>query len=225
MSLTTGRGPLSGRPGGRFTAPVPDGVAYVEPFLRRLRGIVGGRTVIDSEQVLLVHRPGRAPLYALPTAAVGELPAEPVAEADGYVAVPWEAVDEWLEEEEPIVGHPRNPYHRVDCIPTRRRLRVTVGGTVLVDTDDTLGVYETSLAPKLYVAKAHVQMDILVASETTTYCPYKGWTTYWNAVVDGATVADVAWSYETPLPEFSRGGGLLSFELDRVTADLNLPGA
>ena len=52
MSLSTGRGPLSGRPAGRFTAPVPDPVAYLEPFRRRVRAVKDGRTVVDSEQVL-----------------------------------------------------------------------------------------------------------------------------------------------------------------------------
>lgn len=67
MSLTTGRGPLSSNPAGSFTRPVPDHVVYVEPFRRRVRGIDGGRTVVDSERVLLVHRPGEPPTYAFPT--------------------------------------------------------------------------------------------------------------------------------------------------------------
>ena len=51
MSLTTGRGPLSGNPAGRFTRPVPVGLAYVEPFPRRVRAIADSRTVVDSERV------------------------------------------------------------------------------------------------------------------------------------------------------------------------------
>ncbi len=43
MSLTTGRGPLSARPAGRFSAPMPDHVAYIEPFRRHVRGIMGAR--------------------------------------------------------------------------------------------------------------------------------------------------------------------------------------
>ena len=70
MSLTTGRGPLSARPAGRFTAPVPAQVAYIEPFRRRVRAVAGGRTVVDSERVLLVHRQGRAPTYAFPAGDV-----------------------------------------------------------------------------------------------------------------------------------------------------------
>src|SRR5439155_19774970 len=32
----------------------------------------------------------------------------------GYVAFYWNRLDRWLEEDEPAVGHARDPYHRVD---------------------------------------------------------------------------------------------------------------
>ena len=183
--------------------PGARGVAYLEPFRRRVRGLDGDGTVVDSERVLLVHRAGQPPTYAFPAADVraGLAGAEPEPDAPGYVQVPWDAVDTWYEEDEQVFGHPRNPYHRVDCVRTRRRLRVEVAGTTLVDTDATLGVYETALDPRLYVARDRVRTDLLVPSDTTTYCPYKGTASYWSAVIGDTTVADVAWSYERPLPE------------------------
>ena len=223
MSLTTGRGPLSPNPAGRFSTPMPTGVVYVEPFPRRVRGLLGDRAVIDSERVLLVHRPGRPPTYAFPAGDVQQVDAEPDADAAGHVSVPWDAVDAWFEEDEQVHGHPRNPYHRVDCLRTSRRLHVEVAGTVLVDTDATVGVYETSLAPKLYAAPAVVRTDLLRRSGTTTYCPYKGTATWWTAVIGDTTVADVAWSYEDPYPESEPIRGLLSFEPQRVTLFADLP--
>jgi uncharacterized protein (DUF427 family) len=225
VSLTTGRGPLSRRPAGRFSLPVPEGVSYLEPFRRRVRGLDGDGTVVDSERVLLVHREGQPPTYAFPSADVraGLAGAEPEPDAPGYVHVPWDAVDTWYEEDEQVFGHPRNPYHRVDCVRTRRRLRVEVAGTTLVDTDATLGVYETALDPRLYVARHRVRTDLLVPSDTTTYCPYKGTASYWSAVIGGTTVADVAWSYERPLPESLPLRGLLAFDPARATVDQALP--
>ena len=225
MSLTTGRGPLSRRPAGRFSLPVPEGVAYVEPFRRRVRGLDGDGTAVDSERVLLVHRAGQPPAYAFPAGDVraGLAGAEPAPDVPGYVQVPWDAVDTWYEEDEQVFGHPRNPYHRVDCVRTRRRLRVEVAGTTLVDTDATLGVYETALDPRLYVARDRVRTDLLVPSDTTTYCPYKGTASYWSAVIGGTTVADVAWSYERPLPESLPLRGLLAFDPARATVDQALP--
>jgi uncharacterized protein (DUF427 family) len=226
MSLSTGRGPLSARPAGRFTAPVPAQVAYIEPFRRRVRGVSGGRTVVDSEQVLLVHRQGRPPTYAFPAgdAAVAGAVAEP--DAPGYVAVPWDAVDAWFEEDEEVFGHPRNPYHRIDCLRARRRLRVEAAGVTVVDTDETLAVYETALEPRLYVDRRHVHGGVeLSKSATQTYCPYKGTATYWHARVGDQVVEDVAWSYEEPLPESARLGGLLSFDEARVHVEDDLPAA
>jgi uncharacterized protein (DUF427 family) len=223
VSLTTGRGPLSRNRAGRFQPAVPDEVVYVEPFRRRVRGVSGDTTVIDSERVLLVHRPGQPPIYAFPTGDVSWPSATPVPEAPGHVHVPWDALDAWFEEEEPVHGHPRNPYHRIDCLRSRRRLHVEVAGTTLVDTRDTLVLYETALDPKLYVERALVRTDLLVPSTTTTYCPYKGTATWFSAVVDGETVADVAWSYEDPLPESSPVRGLLSFDDQQATVTHDLP--
>jgi uncharacterized protein (DUF427 family) len=196
---------------------------YVEPHHRRIEAVAGDRTVIDTEAALLVHRPGHPVAYALPADVVGDLPHEPVAEAPGYVQVPWDAVDTWLEEGRRLVHYPPNPYHRVDCRPTRRRLRVRVAGTALVDTDDTIILFETSLAPKLYVAKAAVRMDLLNRSDTSSYCNYKGEATYWSATIGDLVVDDVAWSYEDTLPESFPIQGWLSFDPARADVDAELP--
>ncbi len=226
MSLSTGRGPLSRRPAGRFTAPVPEGVAYIEPFRRRVRGVKDGQTVVDSERVLLVHRAGRPPAYAFPEGDVtGGVPREAEADTPGYVSVDWDAADAWFEEDEQVFGHPRNPYHRVDCLRSGRRLRVEAAGAVLVDTTETLAVYETALDPRLYVDPRLVRMDLLELTETHTYCPYKGTASYWTARIGDAVLKDIAWSYEDPLPESIQLGRFLSFDETRVDLQHDLPAA
>ncbi|MBV9953071.1 MAG: DUF427 domain-containing protein [Acidimicrobiia bacterium] len=225
MSLTTGRGPLGNDRAGRFSKDVPDGVVYVEPHARRVQGVVGGDTVIDTEHALLVHRPGQVLTFAFPAGEVEGLPTEAEEEAPGYVRVPWDAVDAWFEEGRELVHYPPNPYHRVDCRPTTRRLRVEVAGTTLVDTDDTIILFETALAPRLYVAPAHVRMDLLRPSDTVTYCNYKGHSTYWSAVIGDTVVDDVAWSYEDPLPESTPIRGYLSFEPTVAEVSAELPRA
>jgi uncharacterized protein (DUF427 family) len=202
---------------------VPDDVVYVEPFHRRVRGYAGDTIVVDTERALLVHRAGQPPTYAFPAEDVTHPSARPEPEAKGYVHVPWDALDAWFEEEEPVHGHPRNPYHRIDCVQTRRVLRVEVAGTVLVDTDRTIGLYETALDPKLYVDRDAVRMDLLVPSPTTTYCPYKGTASWFSAVVGDATFDDVAWSYEDPLPESTAIRAMLSFDEQRATVVHDLP--
>jgi uncharacterized protein (DUF427 family) len=185
--------------------------------------MVDGRSVINTENVLLVHRVGHPLSYAFPVHEVGELPNEAVPEAPGFVTVPWGAVDGWLEEGRKLVHYPPNPYHRVDCRPTNRHLRVEVAGSVLVDTRDTVILFETALAPKLYVSPTLVRMDLLRPSDSMSYCNYKGDATYWSCIVGDTLVEDVAWSYEEPLPESALIKGFLSFDSMRVNVEAELP--
>ncbi|RAV07314.1 hypothetical protein DQP55_22295 [Mycolicibacterium sp. GF69] len=223
MSLVAARGPLSKDPAGWFTPPLPADVVFVEPHPRRVQALRDGRAVVDTERALMVHRRDHPLSYAFPVDVVGDLPCEPVAEAPGFVHVPWDAVDTWLEEGRTLVHYPPNPYHRVDCRPTHRALRVTVAGEPLVDTADTVIVFETSLEPRLYVDPAHVRTDLLRPSQTTSYCNYKGHATYWSAAVGDATVEDVAWSYPDPPPETLPIKGFLSFDPARAEVLAELP--
>ncbi|MDT5410546.1 MAG: hypothetical protein QOG14_2766, partial [Mycobacterium sp.] len=118
----------------------------------------------------------------------------------------------WTEEGRTLVHYPPNPYHRIDCRPTKRRLRVEVAGTTLVDTDDTVIVFETALEPRLYVDPSHVRTEFLRQTNTSTYCNYKGYATYWSAVVGDTEIEDVAWSYLDPPPESMPIKGFFSFD-------------
>lgn len=219
MSLVAGRGPLSREPAGRFSPPLPGEVVYIEPHPRRVQALRDGQPVIDTERVLMVHRRGRPLSYLFRAEDIGDLPAEPEPAAPGFVHVPWDAVDTWLEEGRELVHYPPNPYHRVDCRPTTRRLRVRLGDTTLVDTDDTVIVFETALAPRLYVDPSRVRTDLLRRSQTSTYCNYKGYATYWSA----GEVADIAWSYPDPPPESLPIKGFLSFDESKAEVIAQLP--
>ena len=98
MSLVTGRGPLSKDPAGWFSPPLADGMVLVEPHPRRIQALRDDLAVIDTERARFVHRAGRPLSYAFPVDEVSCLPGEPVAEAPGFVQVPWDAVDTWMEE-------------------------------------------------------------------------------------------------------------------------------
>jgi len=224
VSLVAGRGPLSKDPAGWFSPPLADEVVFVEPHPRRVQAIRNGQTVIDTERALLVHRRDHPLSYAFPADDVGDLPSEPEPEAPGFVRVPWDAVDTWLEEGRQLVHYPPNPYHRVDCRPTQRGLRVSVAGATLVDTVDTVIVFETALDPRLYVDPSLVRTDLLRRTATSSYCNYKGYATYWAAVVGDTVVGDVAWSYEDPPPECLPIKGYLSFDAARTEIVAELPG-
>lgn len=116
---------------------------------------------------------------------------------DEHVAFYLDRVDEVLEEDEPVIGHLRDPYHRVDVRRSSRHVVVRVGDRVVADTTAPRVVYETGLPPRFYVPADDVTAD-LVDSDTTTTCPYKGVAAY-RSLPDGPR--DVAFSYPDPLPE------------------------
>ncbi|OMC03907.1 hypothetical protein A5733_22735 [Mycobacterium sp. NS-7484] len=223
MSLVAGRGPLSTQPAGWFTPPLAGATVYIEPHPRRIQAVRGDIVVLDTEHALMVHRAGHPLSYAFRSDEVGGLPHEPVLEAPGYVSVPWDAVDAWFEEGRKLVHYPPNPYHRIDCRPTRRSLRVTAADTVLVDTDETVVVFETALEPRLYVDPAQVRTDLLQPSQTTSYCNYKGTARYWSAAIGDSVIADVAWSYPDTPPESLPIQGFFSFDPTRVDVLAELP--
>jgi uncharacterized protein (DUF427 family) len=130
----------------------------------------------------------------------------------GYAGVYEERFDRWLDEDDEIVGHLTDPFHRVDVRHTSRHVRVTTAdGTVLAESTAPLLVSETSMADRFYLPRADVKVALEQSAKTWT-CPYKGHATYWSA--PGA--ADVAWSYEAPLPESLALAGHVSFDGEGV---------
>ena len=127
-----------------------------------------------------------------------------------------DAVGTWYEEDQPLVGHPRDPYHRVDTRESSDEVVVTVGGQEVARTSAPVKLFETSLPPRWYVPLSAVDLSVLQVSDTTTRCPYKGQSRYHHVVVDGTTYADVAWSYPDPLPESAQVVNMLCFTGDDV---------
>lgn len=136
----------------------------------------------------------------------------------GYIAFYWKKVDAWYEEEEQIFVHARDPYKRVDALPSSRHIQVVIGGEVVADSNRAVIVYETYLTPRYYLPKEDIRLELLEPTGTVTQCPYKGIASYWNAKVRDQLYRDVVWSYADPLPEIPQIAGLLSFYNERVDA-------
>lgn len=216
MSLTIGRGPFGRSPAGRFDFELPDHVVYVEGFPRRVRATLGGETVIDSDAVLLVHETGTLPHYAFPRDDV-RIDAEDEPHAGGHVKVDWNAVDAWFEEDERVEIHPRDPYTRIDCFATSRRITVSSDGVELAETTRAMALYETGLPVRWYLPPADVRFDLLEASPTMTECPYKGTARHWSARIGDRVVQDVAWQYRDGVRRDAEAvRGLLAFYDDRA---------
>lgn len=129
--------------------------------------------------------------------AAGFQPDDP--DLEGRVLLDWSAFTTWLEEDEPVIGHPHDPFDRIDCRHSCRHVVVSHDGQVLADTTRATFLFETPLPTRYYIPRDDVRMDLLTATETTTTCAYKGHASYWSATVGGETLPDIAWSYEDPL--------------------------
>jgi uncharacterized protein (DUF427 family) len=257
MGLSWQQGPLSEHAVGRFLVPnpLPERLLYAEPLRRRMRVRFGGAWIADSEDVVLLHEPGRYPVAYFPLSDIvpgvlqpGEhttshrdlgptfwytvqagaqrkpraawehigLPAY-ADELKGRIAFAWRAMDASYEEDERIVGHAADSYHRIDIRQTSRHLVVRSGDRVVADSTRPLALYESGFAPRWYVPRAEVDQSALTPVQDQTFCPYKGLCSYY----DIGDARRAAWSYEDAWPEVRRISGLISFEPDKVAVDLD----
>lgn len=257
MGLAWQQGPLAAGSAGRFLTaePLPGRLLYAEPARRRMRVRFGGAWIADSEDIVLLHEPGRYPVAYFPLSDVFPdvlestsyatrhrdlgptswyavragsasrpraawehtgLP-DHASELKSRVAFAWRAMDAFYEEDERIVGHAADSYHRIDIRQASRHLAVRDGERVVADTTRPLALYESGFAPRWYVPRDDISGAVLSPSEGQTFCPYKGLCSYYD--IGGALRA--AWSYEDAWPEAGRVSGLVSFEPDLIDVRLD----
>jgi uncharacterized protein (DUF427 family) len=142
---------------------------------------------------------------------------EHASELRGRVAFAWRAMDAFYEEDERILGHAADPYHRIDIRQTCRRLVVRDGTTRIADTSRPVVLYESGFAPRWYLPREDVVEAALVPADGQTFCPYKGLASYYN--IGGHKGA--AWSYPRAWPEVARVSNFVSFEPDKVEVYLD----
>jgi uncharacterized protein (DUF427 family) len=257
VGLSWQQGPLAPGAVGRFLVPgpLPERLLFAEPLRRRMRVRFGGTWIADSEDVVLLHVPGRYPVAYFPLADITggvletsehtirhrdlgatswytvragghskqraawqhtELP-DYAGELKGRAAFAWRAMDAFYEEDQRIVGHAADSYHRIDIRATSRHLVVRHDGQVIADTTRPLALYESGFAPRWYVPRADVNESALTAVEGQTFCPYKGLCSYY----DIGDAHQAAWSYLDAWPEVGRVAGFISFEPDKIDVSLD----
>ncbi len=148
--------------------------------------------------------------------AARRYPESPIEELRDAVRLDFAAMDEWLEEDEPIYVHPRSPYARVDILASSRHVRVEIDGVTVAESRQPRILYETGLPPRYYLPLPDVRMDLLVPSDTQTHCPYKGTAGYWSVEVNGKRYNDYVWIYRSPLAESQKIAGLACFYNEKV---------
>jgi uncharacterized protein (DUF427 family) len=165
---------------------------------------------------------GPARLYSLVGAGQTHESAARVFDADsdspvaGTVRFEWAPL-RWFEEDEPIYGHPRSPYARVDALRSHRHVEVSLDGVVLADSRSPVLLFETGLPTRYYIDPADIAFEHLEPSPTQTLCPYKGVTSgYWSVRAGGSVHADLAWTYHYPLPAVAPIANLIAFYNEKL---------
>jgi uncharacterized protein (DUF427 family) len=148
--------------------------------------------------------------------AARKYPASPARQLHDAVRFDWDAMSEWLEEDEPVYTHARDPHTRVDILASSRHVRVEIDGETVADSHSPRILFETGLPPRYYLPLSDVRTDLLRPSETQTHCPYKGTASYWSVDTGKGLHEDVVWIYRMPLPESQKVAGLAAFFDEKV---------
>jgi uncharacterized protein (DUF427 family) len=188
--------------------PAPAAAAVAEDELPRL----GDRPVLDPSIPFAVHTaPGEPLALRAGDREAGAFRPDDEALA-GHVVLAFRDFDAWYAEDEPTVAHPRDPFHRIDVSPSARSVRVELDGEVLAESASPRLLFEPPLPVRFYLDPADVDTGRLRASDTVTWCAYKGRASY-LATPDGR---DVAWFYPEPLHDAEGVRGRIAFFNERV---------
>jgi uncharacterized protein (DUF427 family) len=253
MGLAWQQGPLAPGSVGRFLVrdPLPARLLYAEPLRRRMRVRFAEAWIAQSDDVILLHEPGRYPVAYFPKGDVAADVLEPSDRTTDHrdlgrtawyavrhgdreaargawehtalpafadvlsarVAFAWHAMDAFYEEDERIIGHAADAYHRIDIRQTSRQVIVSAGDQEIAESRRPLVLYESGFAPRWYVPREDVNESALDHAQLQTFCPYKGVCSYY----DIGTASRAAWSYLDPYREVDRISSMVSFEPDKVT--------
>jgi uncharacterized protein (DUF427 family) len=130
-------------------------------------------------------------------------------------------MDRWFEEDEEVLEHPKDPYHRIDVYRSSRRVRVSLAGELLADSSRPMALFESNLPVRWYLPAEDVHAR-LVPSATVTTCGYKGRTSYYDVeLATGAVVRDIVWCYREPLTDGLAVKDLLCFFNEHVDIEVD----
>jgi uncharacterized protein (DUF427 family) len=132
-----------------------------------------------------------------------------------YVILDFDAFD-WFEEDEPIMGHARDPFHRIDVRRSSRQVRIEHEGTLLAESSRSSVLFEgTFPLPRFYLPREDVAAPLTPGSLSTT-CAYKGHATHYDVQAGDVVLPNMAWSYEEPLDDATPVRSLVSFYQERL---------
>ena len=132
------------------------------------------------------------------------------------MAFAWRAMDAFYEEDERIVGHAADFYHRIDIRVTSRHLVVRDGDRVIADTHRPLALMNPG-SPRAGMCPATTSTHRRWNRRGADVLSLQGLASYYK-------IGDrkrAAWSYINAWPEVGRVSNLVSFEPDKIDVYLD----
>ena len=116
--------------------------------------------------------------------------------------------------QESVWDYPRPP--RIEDV--EEKVKVVFGGVTIAYTTRAKRVLETSHPPVYYVPPEDIRMECLRPSAGTSYCEWKGRTSYYDAVTGDRTEERAAWFYPAPTGSFRGLKDYVAFYPSRMDA-------
>ena len=86
---------------------------------------------------------------------------------------------------------PRDPHKRVDAIQSKRPVKDILGDETIADSKNAVYLFETGMPMRYHIPAPDVGLDLLIKSDSSTRCPYRGIADYWSADINGNVVEDI----------------------------------
>lgn len=95
-------------------------------------------------------------------------------------------------------------YPRPPCVePSQERIRIFLGGELILETTDSLRVLETSHPPAYYLLRSDFHPDALEPAPGSSFCEFKGSARYLHVRGGGKLAERAAWFYPEPAAAFA----------------------
>jgi uncharacterized protein (DUF427 family) len=177
--------------------------------------------VADSRRTKLLYPEGQQiPRHVFPEEDVrlDLLPPEAITRHEGgLVEIDFDVPDQWLEEDEELVGHARDPFKRIDARRTSRHIRVSIGGGLVAETGRAVALFETGLPTRWYIPAEDVVAELSENDGHRTTCAYKGHATHFDVAGEKA----IAWTYREPLNDAVPVKDMIAFYNERVDVEID----
>ena len=122
------------------------------------------------------------------------------------------------------IRNPLEPRHYMTVTKSDHHWYASIGNNLLAESSESLYLKEVghqAYDSVIYFPRNCVNLDVLKKNTKTTTCPLKGSTIYFDFVIEGENLANVAWSYEDTILESSVIKNLIAFDSRKVQIGCN----